>query len=162
MTGLNGPVKIRQLKNFSSKSNNFFFLDLLSIKQSLLATTNPPTNSSTFVRPKSTFIRQFLNFPQLPTPPPSVDPPAKGRYFSPDETVASLSPPPPPPYVGFGYEDEFYQVVPNIEAENMEDLVLKEQIFNLESFLELEQMAATAIEAVTTQVSGSSADDDGV
>ncbi|KAK3189208.1 hypothetical protein Dsin_028769 [Dipteronia sinensis] len=98
-----------------------------------------------------------LNFPQPATPPPTADPPAKRRCFSPGETAASLPPPPPPPppppYLGFGYEDEFYQVLPNIETENKEELELKEQISNLESFLELEPTAAT--EAVTTQVSGS-------
>ncbi|KAK2645387.1 hypothetical protein Ddye_020582 [Dipteronia dyeriana] len=96
-----------------------------------------------------------LNFPQPPTPPPAADPPAKRRCLSPDETSASL-PPPPPTYVGFGYEDEFYQVLPNIEAEHKEELELKEQISNLESFLELEPTTSMAeTEAVTTQVSGS-------
>ncbi|KAK2659472.1 hypothetical protein Ddye_006005 [Dipteronia dyeriana] len=90
------------------------------------------------------------------------DPPAKGRCFSPDETAALLSPHPPPPYVGFGYEDEFYQVVPNIEAENKEDLELKEKILNLESFLELEPTAAATIEAVTTRASGSGVECDPV
>ncbi|KAK0608204.1 hypothetical protein LWI29_027087 [Acer saccharum] len=94
-----------------------------------------------------------LNFPQPSTPPPTADrPPAKRRCFSPDETAAlPPPPPPPPPYVGFEYQDEFYH--PSIEAENKEELELKEQILNLESFLELEPTTAT--ESVTTQVTGS-------
>ncbi|KAK4856262.1 hypothetical protein QYF36_015786 [Acer negundo] len=57
---------------------------------------------------------------------------------------------PPPPYVGLGYDNEFYQVVPKIEAENKE-LESKEQISNLESFLELEPTATAATEAVMTE-----------
>ncbi|KAK0579770.1 hypothetical protein LWI29_031121 [Acer saccharum] len=123
-----------------------------------------PTEYPGFESPDLLSIKQFLNFPQTPTPPPSVEPPPKRRCFSPNETTASLTPPPPPPYVGFGYEDEFYQVEPNIEVGNKEELELelKEQISNLDSFLELETAAAAATEAVTTQVSGSGAECDPV
>ncbi|KAK2638278.1 hypothetical protein Ddye_026073 [Dipteronia dyeriana] len=54
-------------------------------------------------------------------------------------------PHPPSPYMGFGYEDDFYHVVPNIEVENEEELELKEQISNLESFLELEPTPVAAV-----------------
>ncbi|KAI9194585.1 hypothetical protein LWI28_007371 [Acer negundo] len=99
-----------------------------------------------------------LNFPQPTTPPTADRPPAKRRCLSPDETAAlppplPPPPPPPPPYLGFEYQDEFYQVRPNIETEDKEELGLKEQISNLESFLELE--LTTATEAVTPQVTGS-------
>ena len=85
-----------------------------------------------------------LNFPE--PPPPADDPPAKSRCFSHDDSSFDIaftpppppSPPPPPP-VGFGYQNEFYQL-PN----ETEELELKEQILSLESFLGLEPTTTTA------------------
>ncbi|KAJ4722117.1 Ethylene-responsive transcription factor [Melia azedarach] len=96
-----------------------------------------------------------LNFAHPPSPPP-----AKKRCISPEltqttfETPAPVPPPPSPapapmPYMGFGYQNEFYQ--PNTVENGFE---LNEQISDLESFLGLESSAST-ITDTETQLSGS-------